>query len=379
MLPVSSVFSMVFSKIRGENMKKVFLGALMLAMLAMFVHSVMAVDIGTGIEITMETEKFPPLVWMCDHRIVLDDYVEPGRTSGGGAELIERVENYAFEGEQISWRVLVMDKNGIEKVKDVYVSAGSVQDGPIDIEANCNQGSILRKGDSIDASCNARIAEEELKSANYDNVLQYYDCIFTVETPDSMFGEYWITVEAEDLDGLIGAMKENEFWYLNPLISLNIDGNVDFGKVTPGTVSYSSSLLLQNGADPGSGVLMDMYISGTDFYDPLPTGAKCPTTNQLSLDNFRYFSTNGAYSTQSADPGKLCTDAEGYSEIPHGIKIDDAKEIIGCDEFGDPVPYQPGNVLVPQQRMSLTFKLSLPEPCNGDFTSGDLLFWGEAI
>jgi hypothetical protein len=29
--------------------------------------------------------------------------------------------------------------------------------------------------------------------------------------------------------------------------------------------------------------------------------------------------------------------------------------------------------------MALTFKLDLPEPCIGDFDSGKIYFWGEAI
>ena len=29
--------------------------------------------------------------------------------------------------------------------------------------------------------------------------------------------------------------------------------------------------------------------------------------------------------------------------------------------------------------MALTFRLDLPEPCNGDFDTGSIYFWGEAI
>ena len=29
--------------------------------------------------------------------------------------------------------------------------------------------------------------------------------------------------------------------------------------------------------------------------------------------------------------------------------------------------------------MAVTFRLALPEPCNGDFDTGQLFFWGEAI
>ena len=83
----------------------------------------LSVDTGTGVGIDMETEQFAPMVWMCDSRIVLDDSVETGTEEGPGwcehkfgqQCLVERQQNYAFEGEQIAWNVLVMDKNGAEK------------------------------------------------------------------------------------------------------------------------------------------------------------------------------------------------------------------------------------------------------------------------
>lgn len=142
---------------------------------------VMAVEVGTGIGVDIETEKFKPLIWMCDNRIVLDDNVEPGRISEGGDFLVERVENYAFEGEQIHWEVLVMDKNGIEKIKDVFMTAGSSQGPGNDIEANCKLHHVLVPGEPIGQSCRARIGEEWITQAS-ENTMAYYDCTLTVES-----------------------------------------------------------------------------------------------------------------------------------------------------------------------------------------------------
>ncbi|MEM2121816.1 MAG: hypothetical protein QXU20_04130, partial [Candidatus Woesearchaeota archaeon] len=114
-----------------------------------------AVNIGTGVGIDIQTEKFKPLIWMCDGRVVLDDPVEQGRFNET-TELFERINNYAFTGEQIQWRVLVMDKNGIEKIKDVYVAVAN-ESGEY-IEANCVLDEVLGagdSGDSIDSTCNA--------------------------------------------------------------------------------------------------------------------------------------------------------------------------------------------------------------------------------
>ena len=80
-----------------------------------------------------------------------------------GQELIERNHNYAFEGEKIEWIVLVMDKNGIEKVEDVFATIGDSQGEGNDIEVNCNRiAGYAAPGQQIDETCNARILEEEI-------------------------------------------------------------------------------------------------------------------------------------------------------------------------------------------------------------------------
>ena len=352
---------------------------------------VLAVSVGSGITPDITTEKFPPRVWMCDHRIVTDDSVEPGRTSNFGQELIERFHNYAFEGEQISWKVLVMDKNKIDQNIDVYATVGSSQGAGNDIQVNCkreNYGST-----SIPNSCNARIQEEKLTKFD-ENTMAFFTCKLTVETSESMYGEHWVTVEAKDGDGLMGTMDENEFWFFNPVIALSIDGGIAFTDVRPGTDAYSSTLTVGNDADAGSGVMLDMFISGTDFYDSSSSGARCPTTNQLSLSNFRYFATSGAYSTLgdseigSRGPGSTDDrdkDAEGYVNIGYASGFNnpypfyDGYEILQeGGSYVDSVGYR-ANVLSPGAEMALTFKLSMPEPCVGDFDSGKIEFWGEAV
>ena len=334
------------------------------------IPAVFATSIGTGIGVDIVTEDFAPLVWMCDHRVVLDDAVQWGRVSKDDQGMLERGNNYAFEGEQIGWKVLVMDKNGVEKIEDVFATIGDVQGEGNDIEVNCQESNY----EKILDSCNARIGEEYIDRFD-DDTMQYYWCTLTVETQESMYGEYWITVEALDLDGLSGTMDENEYWFLNPNIALTIDGDLVFEDVRP----------------------------GTDFYDSSSSGAMCPTTNQLELDNFRYFATSGAYSTatddetDSTDPKPINEgiydvstdrdrDVEGYVNIQHGDHFDRSMyyeaEIMQSGwqlEGPGPAGYYRGNILTPGAEMALTFKLSLPEPCNGDFDTGSIYFWGEAI
>jgi len=330
---------------------------------------VLATDVGTGIGVSINTEKFAPRIWACDDRVLTDDNVENGVN---GLSLAERNNNYAFEGEQIHWDVLVMDKNKIEEVQDVVGTIGSTQGVGNDMEVECKRTDGPKE---IPDSCNARIDEEKLHGFDSDT-MAYYDCTFTVETSASMHGEYFLTVEAQSVDGE-AIMDENEYWFLNPTIALSVDGDLTFDNVRPGTQAYSQTLLVGNDAEAGSGVVLDMFISGTDFYDPASSGAACPTTNQLALTNFRYFATNGASSTA----GKPGTDSEGYMSIAYGDKITQAKKIILGTAYGgaDEADWANGNALTPGAETALTFKLSMPEPCVGDFSEGQIYLWGEAI
>jgi len=382
-------------------MKNLFTLSIVALLMLSVVPMVLAVSVGSGVGVDITTENFAPLVWMCDNRIVYDDNTEPGRPICGEPEcengywrsgrcdrwreprcettLVERINNYAFEGEQIKWTVLVMDKNKIDQNIDVYATLGSSQGEGNDIEVNC----IRSTQEKCMSSCNARILEEKL---SFDpDTMAFFECTLTVETPESMYGEYWITVEAQDGDGLMGTMDENEYWFLNPEIALSVDGYLTFENVRPGTQSYSDTLLVGNDADDGSGVMLDMFISGTDFYDSASSGARCPTTNKLSLSNFRYFVTNGAYSSKGdAQVGAIrAKDAEGYLNIGYGIGFNNPSPFYNGFEILQAGTknglYWPSNTLAPGAEMALTFRLSLPEPCNGDFDTGSIYFWGEAI
>ena len=355
------------------------------ALVALFVlPMIFANDVGVGIGVDIETEDFEPEIWLCDNRVMDDDPVEWGRLSPGDAPH-ERNSNYAFEGESIAWKVLVMDKNGINKISDVYATIGPTQGAGNDIEVNCVEDLGTT---SILSECNARIDEENITTFDSD-MMRYYDCELTVETPASMYDEHWVTVEVEDLDGLTNTIDENEYWFFNPIVALSIDGSLTFSDVRPGTSSYSETLLVENDADDRSGVVLDMFIAGTNFYDSSPSGAMCPTTNELSLTAFSYYVVNGAWSSFNdglADGAAYdaattrARDAEGYLNIQYGDHFDrtmyDEAEILQANagSYG-----YDANLLSPGAEMALTFKLDLPEPCNGDFDTGSIFFFGEAI
>lgn len=373
---------------------------------------VLAVSVGTGAGIDVTPLDDGPHIWGCDTRVVLDDSVSTGRDADGS--LTERINNYAFEGEQVAWDVLVMDKNGIHQIDDVVGTIGATQGTLNDIEVTCAEDLTFA---AVDPSCNAVIDDEVVVFDADTQAL--YTCTLTVEDPVSMVpGEYFVTVEAIGDSGDSAIMVENEFWFFNPTIALAIDGTIDFTDVEPGTLSYSETLLIENDADVGSGVLLDMFITGTDFYDPASVGALCPTSNRLKLgnnaledddngpalaadvdddvcsidtdaddaDHICYFAQGGSYSTRE-DPRR---DAEGYVPIEYADSFredfyNDAEIIAPTDNGAGGiatlggVDYFAGNVLTPGSEIAVTFKLGLPEPCVGDFSEGDIYFWGEAI
>src|SRR3989344_2036645 len=224
-------------------MKKECLGfVLAFAFLSIYLTGfVGAVSVVSDITPDINTEDFAPLIWLCKTRTLLDDATEPGRISGDGRILRERVNNYAFEGEQLSFWLLVMDKNGIDKINDVRVTIGDNQGEGNQWEANCYNNGFTPV--SIWPSCNARILEEQITEFDRET-MAFYDCIFTVETPESMYGEYWVTAEVEDLDGNLGTIDENEYWFLNPVIALSVIGDIVFDDARPGTSSYSETLLV---------------------------------------------------------------------------------------------------------------------------------------
>jgi hypothetical protein len=377
-------------KKRGIYMKRI---AIVLMVMLGLITSVSAHSESAELGISITTEDFVPLVWLCDSRAMTDDNLQWGRACGPGDCLTERINNYAFEGEQISWTVLVMDKNGIEKVTDVFVT---VQDGEVAaIEANCQ---LTNSEEVIPPECNARILEEDLTGTTFDPDTQaFYECTFTVEPPISMSGEFWVDIKVTDLDELSGTIDENEYWWFNPVLELRVDGDITFTDVRPDTSAYSPTVVVENYADEGSGVLMDMFISGTDFYDSGSSGAMCPTTNQLELKNFRYYAVNGAYSTamdQEDDNGAFGTDIldpvtvrdvddEGYVNIQYGMgwsrSMYNEAEIIQASPINGGALGYAANVLAPGAEMAITFRLDLPSPCNGDFDSGSIYFFGEAI
>src|SRR3989344_6955099 len=188
---------------------------------------VTGVSVGTGVGIDLETEDAAPWIWMnTGTRVANDGGLRAGRVLGA-AGLPERRQNYAFEGEEVDWDVLIWDANGHDSVTNVDMTVGDTQGTGNDVEAQCRLGTVLAAG-AVGALTpfNVRRGHQTLLDVPAAEGGQWatYDCTLTVESPASMQGSYFVNAEVVDVDGLSNVADENEYWFFNPVVALSIDG-----------------------------------------------------------------------------------------------------------------------------------------------------------
>lgn len=341
-----------------------------IALMIFLLGNVSAQNVGGSIISNANISSDSIYTWSCEDRIILDDNQEPGRISYGGEPLIERINNYLFEGEQIYWpTILVLDSSGANSIENVYVTVGNQQGTGNQIEAVC-----FPKSETFDIiNCNAHVGDEQI--TNYDpSIMSYYECTLTTETSDSMYGGKWITVEAKNTEGKLSAIEENEYWFLNPIIGLNVEGNDEvFDNVQAGETAYSPDIIISSASD--ANVALDTFISGTDFID-ISNNAHCPESNVLNLSRFKYYAQNGNYDTYGLND----SDSEGYRPIHYAEAFFNPEPFYDKYEIIPKAPYSPYYAanIIQENSMTLKIKLEAPAICQGDF-DGKLYFWGEAI
>ncbi|MBI2499129.1 hypothetical protein HYV88_02710 [Candidatus Woesearchaeota archaeon] len=262
--------------------------------------------------------------------------------STGAFWLIERDSNYIFESEKIRTKVFVRNPSGARNVYYVAITIGVTPGVGNDIETLC----LLNRGETSD------LDENIVFNPETDG---WYDCEFTIEPPDSMYGEYFITAEARILDGSSAiAENMNLYYFINPVISVSVDGDLVFDNVNEGESYLSGTILVGNDVDSGSGVPLKFYISGTDFYDYESSSAICPTSNVLSLQNLKYSARIGGHSTD-------------FTSIPNSAQFDLNRITLLIGDIGVP----------PGGEANVVFKLNVPDVCIGNFNSGSIYFWAK--
>lgn len=335
-----------------------------------------------GIDPIYDETKFEPLVFLntIGGRVLFDDPY--GFYANGNIET--RTNNYAFTGEQIQWRVLVWDKNGVpEKIKDVFAGWVAQTDGPIDpnIQVNC-----VHIGEPCDydlATCGypnvRRPGDQEPQETFNEDTMGEYLCTLTIEA--GCHGQKWLGVKAVDVDDYSSTMQEAESWFCNPELNLYVSGDINFGALGPGEQG-AATFSVENTAEAGSGTEVVLAISGKDFYDPTSSGAKCPTSNVLELQGdetsppfstgFWYTAVMGSHQTY------------GPKRIPYGVDIQDSDPIFSTSTSANQWSKwttAPSSLVAmsPGAETTMTLHLGIPQPCNGQFTDGQITLWAWAI
>lgn len=327
-----------------------------------------------GVTPIYEEQKFEPLLFLKESggRVLFDDPYGPF----ANGDITQRNDNYAFTGEQIQWEVLLWDKNGVpEKINDVFAGWVTQTNGPLDPEqqVNCQLGEQLDDSKLLSeyGYSNVRRPNDQEPQLYYNNAtMGIYVCTLTIEP--SCHGQKWMGVKVVDIDNLTGTMQEAESWFCNPAIDLTLSGEINFGLLGPGEQG-ASTFSVQNSAEPNSGVEVIVAISGTDFYDPSNSGAKCPITNSLALQGDGMTFTTGFWYT-----AVMGANIVGNKRIPYGNGIMDADPIFSSGNGLNPT-YTPLVPMSPGSEASITLHLGLPQPCNGQFTDGQLYLYALAI
>jgi hypothetical protein len=306
-------------------------------------------DTGVGIGVNVAPVNIAPEVYAdLSSRQMLDAFGNPVDSMRG---------NYIFEGEQLIFNVLGRDENGNSDIDSISVTVGPEQGlgNPKEVVCMENQTQPRNNANLDRFSPGMRFDRDTDK---------LYKCSLFAETSASMHGAYWVQAEILDNGGLQDLMEVSNFLFFNPTISLDIlnaDSGIQFGDAEPGETVLSQVIQLESVVE--GGVILDVDIKGTDFYDPEPSNAICPTGNVLKLENMRYFARKGT-SDSSSSP---TADAQGYDVIDYTYQDlirgsgSDATRITGGDSF------------------DVTFKLTLPDPCVGEFTEGSISFEGTAV
>ena len=357
-------------------MKQILYSVLILALILPMVYAGPTIGSGFSSGVNLSTSINPNgnmAIFKCGKTIDLGPDSSPNYTRSG---------NYIFEGEKVKYDLLVVVPNGISistgKYKSkVYMTVGSSSKLGNNIVAECSP--YINTG-NIPTSCNAIIDGNHITDFD-ENTMLYYTCSYSVESSSTINGLNYLSVEAWNVQNSNKTKITNDdLYYLNPSISLNIagvDNGISFTNLKPGSVSYSKLVTVTNTVDQSSGVKLNLFMSGTDFYDNTNAAAICPGSDLLSLSNFKYYAINGNYQT-IGDP--RTHDSEGYLPIGYGSfssNFYNKNELIQIDPFAG--QYYKASVIDPSHQAYITYKLNLPSPCVGNFDSGQMYIWAEAI
>ncbi|MBI2675724.1 MAG: hypothetical protein HYX24_04660 [Candidatus Aenigmarchaeota archaeon] len=336
-----------------------------------------------------------------------------------------RPGDYAWNGEQLEWFVVVRDPNGELDIGHAYVK---VDEG---LEVVCNPAFLPSKCDGLratgdteknvtctgaqDPACipndrnnptgpGTKLVPINAGDTDPDTDKAFH-CLYTVE-PTDPDTNVTIKIGVRDASNVLTNSLYAERWRLNPTVSMDVrtsDGlPITFEPgVMPEQYAHSlNRLFIENTAQK---VSLWVFIAMTDLFDSNGP-SKCPETNKIDVEGSGVNTLTGVY--YRARSGTLITQLNGFpgdNPVEGWAHITNPNQNFECS-WGSIVtqglctgarplfnstflePGQPAiltgwanNVLVPTGQAEVEFKLFYPKPCIGTYDTGQILIFGKPI
>jgi len=189
-----------------EVMKYFVITLMVLGLVFGFVGDVNGVNVGTGKNVGSGCEDFRPITWGC------------GNIINNRSNILNQ-DYTALFGENIQYRLLVLDKNGLNKLQNFFGYLINPINSSDKIYFNCSIDDVYNQKNFIDPLCNASIVEQKVTVFD-GSVMRYYTCDLNVKDSSLMKGLYSSYFESNDLSGCIGpgTYTDNKNWSINPTI-----------------------------------------------------------------------------------------------------------------------------------------------------------------
>jgi len=302
-------------------------------------------------------------------------------------------QNYVFAGETLKYFIIVQDGNGAADINDLRLVLNITNQTSMLPQAGTEVGRCAEVPDFTDMD--AFISDSGNPIGLYDSkTMKSYVCTLIVQSEASWNTVMDIGFRARDSGaGCVGNaanvinMTQSDWINFNPSLSVGLSGGINFGSVSPGSTALSNTIYIRNNAEANSGVVMDMYIASSDYFtDPSNPTAICGDGNGIKYDNFGYYATKGSMNSGLNDNsfsmlgefdgmaiGDSCVaELDEFTPMPsYSGEISDMCRIINHD--------LQGSLLAQGSEMSMTFKLDVPQKCNGYFTNGQFYIVGRVV
>ncbi len=389
--------------------------------LALFSSLALADVVVGGAEVTAQPGNFDPQICVRNRALI----ISPGNQfyNGGGFPAILgadaptinvlnlRPGDYAFNGEQIGWLVVVRDPNGLLDIGHAYVKVDE------ELEAVCNPAFLPEKCDGLRPTGNTfktvTVCHQEgcitiqvpIENGDTDpDTDRAFHCLYTVE-PTDPDTDVTIKIGVKDASNQLTNSIYAERWRLNPSVSMDVrtsDGlPVTFEPgVMPDQFAHSlNRLFIENTADK---VSLWVFIAMTDLFDSNGP-SKCPATNKIDVEGSSDPYTGVYYRARSGTLITALTGRPGDNPVEGWAHITNPNQNFECSygsikyqgmcagarplfdssflEPGQPDPLNgwANNVLVPTGQAEVDFKLFYPKPCIGTYDTGQILVFGKPI